>query len=99
MISTVGEIYTGKARSNQDLELVDSAYQLGNDKSNLPDSMTGPIPVPAQGEACQGTVKACCKLDAKYKTEDTSYLILLFLSCAGDMDGQGVERRICVSGC
>lgn len=61
-----------------------------------PDLTTGPIPVPAQGEACQGTVKACCNLDAKYQTERTSYLLLLFLLCWGYGWTRGREKDLCV---
>ena len=87
MISTVGEIYTGKARSNQDLELV--GWQ------HLPD-WKWQEQSPQIQWLDQGTVKACCNLDAKYKTERTSYLLLLFLLCWGYGWTRGREKDLCV---
>ena len=90
MISTVGEIDTGKARSNQDLGLLgwqhlpDWKWQEQSPQIQWLD--------PSQSlykEKCARAQWRHAANNAKYKTEHTSYLLLFFSLVLGILMDKG----------
>ena len=99
MVSIVGEDSCGQGQVKSRFRAVrmTALIRLETTRAISPNSRTRPPPQSLHLEKSTSVQKkAHCKLDAKYKTEHISYLLLFFLSCWGEWLTRGREKGLCV---